>query len=552
MIRTIQTYLLIVIAALSTISAQNLDSLFNEYIRVRSPELGPSIGVEVSGSEGEKCGFGLSASVRTNFDNFNPEQQNILIKLFERPVKDTSFISPREIFRIHYDLSGDAEPQYDVNLFAEALDSSYNYEVNILGYPHHPSDNGAGGDELYDVYIESLGSGLYGFTEPEKHLGGGTWISYMVVNSSYRTHYSKGINAARVTAAHEYHHAIQIGNYIYRYSDRYYHELTSTSMEEFVFDSVNDYYGYLDSYFMNPHYSFPRNNGYNIAIWNIYLRERFESEAPGLGFDIIKRSWELMKNNRAIVAIAKAVQDHGYSFKSEFNNFSLWTYFTSYRWKEDRYFSEGSNYPLIRPIKKLSFIPPKTTWSINSESVSNNLFVFADSSQGFNDTLVSIISNSDIESATSSPPGKLSLTYELFSSESEGAVKINDYYYSKITSDNNDYLFESNIFNNEPAGQTKPREEIEFVYPQPFKYSENINMYIPVKPDPSGQADLNIYTVSMDLVYSGIKNIIATDKIVVQWNGKDENNNLLPTGVYLFITKAGDNVKKGKLVIYNE
>ena len=51
--------------------------------------------------------------------------------------------------------------------------------------------------------------------------------------------------------------------------------LTSTSMEEFVYDDVNDYYAYMDSYFNNTDAAMPKQNGYNIAIWNIYLKDNF-------------------------------------------------------------------------------------------------------------------------------------------------------------------------------------------------------------------------------------------------------------------------------------
>jgi hypothetical protein len=56
----------------------------------------------------------------------------------------------------------------------------------------------------------------------------------------------------------------------------------------------------------------------------------------------------------------------------------------------------------------------------------------------------------------------------------------------------------------------------------------------------------------MDLVFSGEKDIFAIDKIVVRWDGKTNSGEKLPTGVYIYVTKAGDTVKKGKIVIYNE
>ncbi len=45
----------------------------------------------------------------------------------------------------------------------------------------------------------------------------------------------------------------------------------------------------MSSYFRNPATPMPLNDGYNLAIWNIYLEKRF-------GFDILKHQWELIPN----------------------------------------------------------------------------------------------------------------------------------------------------------------------------------------------------------------------------------------------------------------
>jgi len=54
-------------------------------------------------------------------------------------------------------------------------------------------------------------------------------------------------------------------------------------------------------------------------------------------------------------------------------------------------------------------------------------------------------------------------------------------------------------------------------------------------------------------MYSNSENVININgKNFVMWNGRQRNNNKLPTGIYIYITKVGDDILKGKLVILNE
>ena len=57
----------------------------------------------------------------------------------------------------------------------------------------------------------------------------------------------------------------------------------------------------------------------------------------------------------------------------------------------------------------------------------------------------------------------------------------------------------------------------------------------------------------MNLVYSGTVNVFSNNgHSVVAWNARNSKNERLATGVYIYVTKAGDNVIKGKLVIFNQ
>ncbi len=206
------------------------------------------------------------------------------------------------------------------NQVALAADSVYRFEVNYLGFPEPPSDNGDGGDNRYDIYITTA-DGNYGFTDLETPLGGERFTSYMEIHFSFQG--SKfcyhGLNAMEVTVAHEFHHAIQMGNYILRLEDRFFYELTSTSMEEFVYDDVNDYYAYMKNYFDNPPSGpFQSIMDTILRIWNIYLQVNFN-------FGVIKRQWELMPNQRAMIAIGNSILERGSTFASEYNKFGIWT-----------------------------------------------------------------------------------------------------------------------------------------------------------------------------------------------------------------------------------
>ncbi len=542
-------YLLIFVVMPFCLSiSQNLDSLYNEFIQLKGISRGHgNINVREE-SNPVKCSFGIVNSIKLNYEKFSPLQKSVLSPLLARPVLDTSIVSPLGYFRIHFNKSGINAPAYDIKLFAAAADSAYNYEVKIIGFPPPPKDNGAGGDDLYDIYIKDL-SAEYGYTEFENSITSNTFTSYMVLDNdfagnNYNTH---GIDAARVTVAHEFNHGIQIGNYIYRQEDNYYYELTSTSMEEFVFSGVNDYYYYIKYYFQNPGRTITSNSswydGYDLALWNIFLKDRF-------GIGSIKKIWELMPSKRALQCFDDMLKGENSNFKVEFNNFALWCYFTGTRAVAGKYFSEASAYPSINPAALINSV------SVNSEAASNSYFLFTDNSSSPGNALVSIISNCDIEGGIVSSAAITPFTFTVASAPISGGSHIVDKYYSKLESKNDlalSLFSQSNIFNNIPVNEGHIiAQETDYAFPQPFKYSLYNQIYFPAAATSSGYADLNIYSIDMNLVFSGSKRILATDKIAVGWDALDLRGGKLSTGVYFFITKSGDTVKKGKFVIYND
>ena len=561
----------------SHINAQNyskaeLDSLYEKFIELRNNRADQNSYKPLTQTDfaDRKCGFGIVSDVVHNLKNFTIDQQSILTKILQRPEKETSIVSPSGLFRIHYDRTGSEVPQYDPLLTADqnaeqvalAADSSYNFEVNFLSFPPPPSDNGEGGDDLYDIYI-TFADGEYGFTTSEASLGSHKYASHIQIHYSYQHgFYTSGLSAMRVTVAHEMHHAIQIGNYTGDKTgiDLYFYELTSTSMEEFVFDDVNDYYGYLSSYFTNPGRAFASNNEYNLAHWNIFLKDRF-------GYDIIKRQWELFTQVRALNAIAVSISEKESTFGSEFNKFGLWNFFTDYRAITGEYFEEGKAYPKIRSISTIDFHPNIPPVQVNARPTSNNYITFV-SSIIPGDTLVSLITNTDYISGVDSLNNTFEFEYTLSDDSIDGSARLTNNYFAKLNVAQPTFWGVAEMLYNQEleSYQIIRRDSTIFppsfnndfyAYPNPFYYNKRYRnncdcVEILIDPQDELNADFNVYTSAMELVYSANlyfeKTIIGRD--VIRWANIRELN--LASGVYIYITRIGGKTSAGKLVIFNE
>ena len=545
-------------------SAEQLDSIYNEYLYLKAPHLVQNIEQMPKDNLPLKCGLGTINFVQMNRNLFGTDKQTVINKVAQRVPKQTSIVSPGGFFRIHFNTTGNNIPRYNLtltpnqnaNLIAEALDSSYNFEVVYLGYPAPPSDDTSGGDNLYDVYIEELGSGLYGYTEYESEVtpGSNKFTSFMVIDNDYAGSFaSTGISGARVTVAHEFHHAIQGGNYIFRESDRFFYEITSTAMEEFVFDSVNDYYAYMSSYFQSPGNSFSSNNGYNLAIWNIFLKDRF-------GFEILKRQWEMMPQMRAISAIASSLAEFNSSLRAEFNKFGIWTYYTNNRRIPGSYFEEAQSYPLLRTGMSRTFTPPSDSINGNSYPVANNFFNLVDNSKSPSDTVTVLISNSNMVSGINSPATQTPFSYVLRIDSVPGSVNLAPGYFAVFNPDDPQNWAVSEFINRQLVREDTARIEIpktveDFVFPNPFVMgkSGHENIYFSVQANPGDEVLLNVYTSGMELVYASKEQVFSFNGYkVIRWNGIADNLKYAASGVYIYAIKSGDDIYKGKVVIFND
>ena len=91
----------------------------------------------------------------------------------------------------------------------------------------------------------------------------------------------------------------------------------------------------------------------------------------------------------------------------------------------------------------------------------------------------------------------------------------------------------------------------------PFKLSSQdyINIDFQSELKTNEEVDLNIYSAGLELYYSGKKSVQApylkdAKRYCRVTLNKSETN--FDSGVYIYVIKSGDDIYKGKLVIFND
>ena len=350
-----------------------------------------------------KCFTPLLLEIRRNWDILSEKTKKEFQSLFLRPTDPTYYVpkvtetinlayTVKSVyydtanFRIHYvtstvdapdltDLNGNAIPDY-VETVGKVFEYVYSFVVYNLGYKKPPEDGMRGGDSKYDVYLKEIEKyKVLGWADPEGPTARGTrtYYSFIVIDNDYSKY---GLDILKVTASHEYFHAIQFG--YDAIEDDWWMEATATWMEDEVYDDINDYVNYLNGvyyrWFDYPDKSLNHPYGlhkYGSSIFCKYLTER---QSGSWGAGIIKEIWEgCIGRTQSIDAIDSVLKAKGTSLEKEFSKFTVCNFIEKPAvFIDDKYtYADDAavDYPDIKIIKTYNaagenqhYVPLTGTW----------------------------------------------------------------------------------------------------------------------------------------------------------------------------------------------
>ncbi|NIR48713.1 T9SS type A sorting domain-containing protein [candidate division KSB1 bacterium] len=566
---------------------QQKDRLFQQALAIFPEDKIPAqYRVVVETFPPQRCATMLVEEIRQNMHLFSPERQAVLQELFVRPDLPLSTVTESG-FRIHYTLSGaDAVSDVDsdgnglpdfVDEVAAAYEKSFRIEVEHLRYRQAPDDAGVDGPE-YDVYIVDLRGGVYGFTTSDGGIPStlrDDARSYIEMDNDFlNNQFTQGVPGAQVTAAHEYFHSIQFGYRVFkieRSNEPFYYELCSVWMEDVVFDEVNDYFQYMRPFFQRtgiPFNQFDRFfHAYGEAIWNFFLVKKFDD------FDLVRRSWEIMESNDpAIDAVNQALFEEGSSLADEFAEFAIWNYFTGSRADTIQFHNESPHYPEI--ALNGEFVIGDTTTHQSAETS----ITIADSSLSLTHKyyrFTTFSADKYLLTASSSTPENWKIAVIVLGPESGHEFHVFDLgesldigflpRFSEVVvipvnvqvldGDNlnkltNTYSFFTFNLIRVPVESTD-EQGISAIYPNPFIMGDHDRINFEFFPKDTDNLEVRIF--------SAAGKVVKTDKLTngsgaltpstFAWDGTDDDNVVLPSGIYIIQLKQGDFIESKKFAV---
>jgi len=327
--------------------------LYHIYL-LRAPERLPE---ELKALEKDRlsCWTGIVQQLQRRIRTFSPAARMEIEELLApypagRSAPDYIIDSTLYPLRIHYEKTSHETLAANVLGYME---TSWTVEVEDLGFFAPLEDRGLGGSTALDVYVLNVP-------------GGGAWTAMLHENPETpwydvachivldaRIDDQPGPTASLMASycAHEFNHACQ-GAYDWA-GDTSFYEMTSTFVEDLVYDDVNEYMTLVPDFQRFPekaldyiHYYYWYE--YGACLFFFFLSEHYDNG----GADLVKRLWEESRQESRWVnepdffdAMEIVIPDFGGVTMGEaFLTSAEWRYFVAGN-DDGRHFSEGGLFP---------------------------------------------------------------------------------------------------------------------------------------------------------------------------------------------------------------
>ncbi len=251
---------------------------------------------------------------------------------------------------VHYVVSStDTATQSWAETTLAVMESVWNFEIATMGY-RAPAPDGARGTDTnrpetvgkFDVYLSNIGGdGYYGYCAGEAKVPGQSLreSGYCVLDNDFTEFVLNPTSSLKVTAAHEFFHAIQF-NYD-ALEDRWLMEATATWMEERYADSINDNRQFL-RFGQSSKPGVPLDTFGGLTHYGNWLF--FERLSRKYGTDSVRSIWNRLDATRgktdqySVQAIKNFLQAEGTTLPK------FYVHFAAGNLSPAKHYSEGSVY----------------------------------------------------------------------------------------------------------------------------------------------------------------------------------------------------------------
>ena len=307
------------------------------------------------------CGFIYSFALQQYWDDLPLDiKLNLHKPYFDPPLLQDSLVSPHGKFMLHYDRFGvNAVPGTDssnngvpdfIDSAAVIFDYVRDYQINVLGY-NPPLDMNGVPVGFYHIYFQNL-EDVYGTTYAKEEIPGPPdfirYTSYIILDNDFQNdiYLTRGLDGLKVTAAHEFNHAIQLSSRVWWLNqepvDLFLMEMTSTWLEDVIYENINNYIYYLpfmfqrfsNTSFVNIEYLYPYGNS---LFWHL-IEKRY-------GPEVVTQVWKKIEEKPGLDALNEVLNGLNSSLSIQLHQYSIWMNFTGDRADTINFFPESHLYP---------------------------------------------------------------------------------------------------------------------------------------------------------------------------------------------------------------